>query len=90
MWNLSVTYLDENYYMLDYVDDVSKTFSEILNTDMTKRFWRQSDIKNLIAKEKTCSTTLFCNCKKPLNIVLTMHKGSCSLILLQNSRLYSI
>lgn len=50
--NLSVTYLDENYYMLDYVDDVSKTFSEILNTDMTKRFWRQSDIKNLIANSK--------------------------------------
>ena len=50
--NLSVTYLDENYYMLDYVDDVSKTFSEILNTDMTKRFWRQGDIKNLIANSK--------------------------------------
>ena len=50
--NLSVTYLDENYYMLDYVDDVSKTFSEILNTDITKRFWRQSDIKNLIANSK--------------------------------------
>jgi transposase len=50
--NLSVTYLDENYYMLDYVDDVSKTFSEILNTDMTKRFWRQSGIKNLIANSK--------------------------------------
>ena len=50
--NLSVTYLDENYYMLDYVDDVSKRFSKILNTDMTKRFWRQSDIKNLIANSK--------------------------------------
>jgi len=50
--NLSVTYLDESYYMLDYVDDVSKTFSEILNTDMTKRFWRQSGIKNLIANSK--------------------------------------
>lgn len=50
--NLSVTYLDENYYMLDYVDDVSKKFSEILNTDMTRRFWKQSDIKNLIANSK--------------------------------------
>lgn len=50
--NLSVTYLDENYYMLDYVDDVSKRFSEILNTDITKRFWKQSDIKNLIANSK--------------------------------------
>ncbi len=50
--NLSVTYLDENYYMLDYVDDVSKRFSEILNTDITKRFWKQSDIKNLIAISK--------------------------------------
>lgn len=50
--NLNVTYLDENYYMLDYVDDVSKTFSEILNTDITKRFWKQSDIKNLIANSK--------------------------------------
>ena len=50
--NLSVTYLDENYYMLDYVDEVSKSFGEILNTDMTKRFWRQSDIKNLIANSK--------------------------------------
>lgn len=27
--NLSVTYLDENYYMLDYADDVSKSFSNI-------------------------------------------------------------
>lgn len=52
MKNLSVTYLDENYYMLDYVDDVSKMFSEILNIDMTKRFWRQSDIKKLIANSK--------------------------------------
>lgn len=50
--NLSVTYLDENYYMLDYVDDVSKSFSNILNTDITKRFWKQSDIKNLIANSK--------------------------------------
>ncbi len=50
--NLSVTYLDENYYMLDYVDDVSKSFSNILNTDLTKRFWKQSDIKNLIAISK--------------------------------------
>ena len=52
MKNLSVTYLDENYYMLDYVDDVSKMFSEILNIDMTKRFWKQSDIKKLIANSK--------------------------------------
>ena len=50
--NLSVTYLDENYYMLDYADDVSKSFSNILNTDITKRFWKQSDIKNLIANSK--------------------------------------
>ncbi len=63
--NLSVTYLDENYYMLDYADDVSKSFSNILNTDITKRFWKQSDIKNLIANSKKnnrCRTTLFCNC----------------------------
>lgn len=52
MKNLSVTYLDENYYMLDYVDAVSKKFSEILNFDITKRFWKQSDIKNLIANSK--------------------------------------
>ena len=50
--SLSVTYLDENYYMLDYVDDVSNTFSNILNTDITKRFWKQSDIKKLIANSK--------------------------------------
>lgn len=50
--NLNITYLDENYYMLDYVDDVSKSFSNILNTDITKRFWKQSDIKNLIANSK--------------------------------------
>ena len=50
--NLSVTYLDENYYMLDYVDNVSKSFGKILNTDITKRFWRQSDIKNVIANSK--------------------------------------
>lgn len=50
--NLSVTYLDENYYMLDYADAVSKSFSDILNTDLSKRFWTQSDIKNLIANSK--------------------------------------
>ncbi len=50
--NLSVTYLDENYYMLDYANDVTKAFSDILNTDFTKRFWRQIDIKNLIANSK--------------------------------------
>lgn len=50
--NLNVTYLDENYYMLDYVDDLSKAFSKILNTDITRRFWKQSDIKNLISYSK--------------------------------------
>ena len=50
--NLSVTYLDENYYMLDYANDVTKALSDILNTDFTKRFWRQIDIKNLIANSK--------------------------------------
>ena len=50
--NLSVTYLDENYYMLDYANDVTKAFSDILNTDFTKRFWRQIDIKNLMANSK--------------------------------------
>lgn len=50
--NLRVSYLDENYYMLDYIDDLSVTFSKILNIDMTKRFWQQSDIKKLIANSK--------------------------------------
>lgn len=50
--NLSVTYLDENYYMLDYVDELSTIFSKLLDVDFKRRFWTQSQIKKLIANSK--------------------------------------
>lgn len=42
---LSVTYLTQNYYMLDYRDEVTEALSERLGIDFTQRFWTQNELR---------------------------------------------
>lgn len=49
---ISGTYLDKNYYMLDYYSDIVKEFESITGTDFSKRFMTLGEIKKIIANVK--------------------------------------
>ena len=49
---ISGTYLDKNYYMLDYYSDIVKQFESITGTDFSKRFMTLGEIKKIIANVK--------------------------------------
>ena len=50
--NISGTYLDKNYYMLDYYSDIVKEFEAITGNDFSKRFMKLGEIKKIIADVK--------------------------------------
>lgn len=50
--NITGTYLDKNYYMLDYYSDIVKEFGELTGNDFSKRFMTLSQIKNIISQVK--------------------------------------
>lgn len=50
--NISGTYLDKNYYMLDYYSDIVKEFEVITGTSFSKRFMSLGEIKKIIANVK--------------------------------------
>ena len=50
--NISGTYLDKNYYMLDYYSDIVKEFEAITGNDLFKRFMKLGEIKKIIANVK--------------------------------------
>lgn len=52
MKNISGTYVDKNYYMFDYFDDVVKDLGSITGIDFSKRFVTLSEIKKIIAATK--------------------------------------
>ena len=52
MNNITGTYLDKNYYMLDYYSDIVKEFGELTSNDFSKRFMTRSQIKNIISQVK--------------------------------------
>ena len=52
MNNITGTYLDKNYYMLDYYSDIVKEFGELTGNDFSKRFMTLSQIKNIISQVK--------------------------------------
>lgn len=52
MNNITGTYLDKNYYMLDYYSDIIKEFGELTGNDFSKRFMTLSQIKNIISQAK--------------------------------------
>ena len=52
MNSITGTYLDKNYYMLDYYSDIVKEFGELTGNDFSKRFMTLSQIKNIISQVK--------------------------------------
>lgn len=52
MNNISGTYLDKNYYMLDYYSDIVKEFEAITGNNFSKRFMKLGEIKKIIADVK--------------------------------------
>jgi len=52
MNNISGTYLDKNYYMLDYYSDIVKEFEAITGINFSKRFMKLGEIKKIIADVK--------------------------------------
>lgn len=52
MNNISGTYLDKNYYMLDYYSDIVKEFETITSNNLSKRFMKLGEIKKIIANVK--------------------------------------
>lgn len=50
--NMSGTYLDENYYLFDYRDDVTEAIGKSLDLNYTQRFMTVQDIRHLVAKTK--------------------------------------
>lgn len=52
MKSISGTYIDKNYYMFDYYDDIVKELGDITNIDFSKRFMTLGEIKKIISETK--------------------------------------
>lgn len=52
MNKITGTYLDKNYYMLDYYSDIVKEFELLTGNDFSKRFMKLGEIKNIISHVK--------------------------------------
>jgi len=50
--NITGTYIDRNYYMFDYFDEIVEELGNIVNTDFSKRFMGLGEIKQIIAHTK--------------------------------------
>lgn len=46
MKQISATYIDKNYYMLDRNNEIIKLLGDIVGIDFTKRFWSRKDIRH--------------------------------------------
>ena len=52
MNKITGTYLDKNYYMLDYYSDIVKEFELLTGNDFSKRFMKLGEMKNIISHVK--------------------------------------
>lgn len=52
MKNISGTYVDKNYYMFDYFDEIVKDIGDITDIDFSRRFMTLSEIKKIISGTK--------------------------------------
>ena len=52
MNGITGTYLDENYYMFDYYNEIVKDLGSMVDIDFSKRFITLGEIKRIIAKVK--------------------------------------
>ncbi|SES84573.1 hypothetical protein SAMN03080614_101245, partial [Anaerobranca gottschalkii DSM 13577] len=52
MKNITGTYIDKNYYMFDYFNEVVDDLGKITGIDFSKRFMTLNEIKKIIAQTK--------------------------------------
>ena len=52
MINISGTYVDKNYYMFDYYDEIVEELGKAANIDLSRRFMTLGEIKNIISYVK--------------------------------------
>lgn len=52
MNNISGTYVDKNYYMFDYFNEIVEDLGKIANIDFSKRFMTLGEIKKIISHTK--------------------------------------
>lgn len=53
MKNISGTYVDKNYYMFDYFNEIVKELGDIVDVDFSKRFMTLGEIKKIISGTKS-------------------------------------
>jgi transposase len=52
MKNITGTYMDENYYMFDYFNEIVADLGKVAGVDFSKRFMTLGEIKKIIAQTK--------------------------------------
>lgn len=50
--NYSCSYLEQNYYLFDYRDDVIKSFEATFNLDLSKKIMSKAEIKKILQHKK--------------------------------------
>lgn len=50
--SITGTYIDKNYYMFDYYDEVVENLEKVTNIDFSKRFMTLGEVKNIISRTK--------------------------------------
>jgi transposase len=50
--NYSCSYLEQNYYLFDYRDDVIKTVESVFGFDLSKKYMTQGEIKKILQYKK--------------------------------------
>jgi hypothetical protein len=48
----SCSYLEQNYYLFDYRDDVIKSIESVFGFDLSKKIMSQAEIKNILHYKK--------------------------------------
>lgn len=50
--NYSCSYLEQNYYLFDYRDDVIRSFESVFGFDLGKKIMSQAEIKKILQYKK--------------------------------------
>ena len=58
MQNITGTYIDKNYYMFDYFNEIVEDLGRTADIDLSKRFMTLGEIKKIAAKVKLWSISL--------------------------------
>ncbi|HHW69937.1 MAG TPA: hypothetical protein GX392_01115, partial [Clostridiales bacterium] len=52
MRNITGTYVDKNYYMFDYYNEIVEDLGKTVGIDFSKRFMTLGEIKKIISQTK--------------------------------------